>query len=184
MEPPFPYYSHAVYICTLYIPILPILLPITRILPKILTLSSKEIRIAECTQKYGDITKKCGSSRKICVLLLPLKVWFTSENSDFIILHQQTCRFDQQKESLPIIDGGLTNKNADWNVKLTFNHQKWRVDHLITENVYIYMRMRVPSLGSPYKISWATTAWSLYSTAQGSQRKSKHIQTHTFPESH
>jgi hypothetical protein len=47
------------------------------------------------------------------VLLLPLKVWFTSENSDFIILHQQTCRFDQQKESLPIIDGGLTNKNAD-----------------------------------------------------------------------
>ena len=135
MEPPFPYYSHAVYICTLYIPILPILLPITRILPKILTLSSKEIRIAECTQKYGDITKKCGSSRKICVLLLPLKVWFTSENSDFIILHQQTCRFDQQKESLPIIDGGLTNKNADWNVKLTFNHQKWGVDHLITKNV-------------------------------------------------
>jgi hypothetical protein len=69
------------------------------------------------------------------VLVLSLKVWFTSENSDFIILHQQTCRFDQQKESLPIIDGGLTNKNADWNVKLTFNHQKWGVDHLITENV-------------------------------------------------
>ena len=123
MEPPFPYYSHAVYICTLYIPILPILLPITRILPKILTLSSKEIRIAECTEKYGDITKKCGSSRKIRVLLLPLKVWFTSENSDFIILHQQTCRFDQQKESLPIIDGGLTNKNDR---KRGFNQQQLR----------------------------------------------------------
>ena len=87
-------------------------------------------------QKYMGTLPKNVDLREKHVLLLPLKVWFTSENSDFIILHQQTCRFDQQKESLPIIDWGLTNKNADWNVKLTFNHQKWGVDHLITENVY------------------------------------------------